>query len=67
LNYLKNFKLISLIEVGNRASWENKLFLTFDVDLEHEEVITDTLGLLHKYDVQATFFGNNRLYRTPDE
>ena len=56
----ENFKLISSIEVGNRASWENKLFLTFDVDWAHEEVITDTLDLLHKYDVQATFFGTHQ-------
>jgi len=59
LNYLENFKLISSIEVGIRASWENKLFLTFDVDWALEEVITDTLDLLYKYDVPVSVLLNS--------
>ena len=59
MNCIEKFKLISSIEVDNLATWENKLFLTFDIDWAHDEVISDTLNLLYNNDVPATFFATH--------
>ena len=50
------FSLISNIELDNRCSWEEKLFLTFDIDWAPEFVIKDTVELLYKNQAKATLF-----------
>lgn len=39
-----------------RDDWQSSIFLTFDLDWAADFVISDTLDLLEKKDVQATFF-----------
>src|SRR5258708_1040997 len=39
-----------------KNNFENKLFLTFDIDWASDEVLGYTLDLLEKYTICATFF-----------
>lgn len=50
------FQNISGISCSRKESWQNSLFLTFDVDWAHDEVISDVVDLLESYDVPATWF-----------
>lgn len=44
------------IDIGNEASWQQRLFLTFDTDWAHDEIIADTIDLLDAFGVSATWF-----------
>jgi len=50
------FEHIKNVDVNNRETWEDKIFLTFDIDWASDEVITFTLDIIERYDVKATFF-----------
>ena len=50
-----NFGNISDINVGNELA-EGDLFLTFDIDWAHDDVIRDCMVLVERYDASATFF-----------
>lgn len=50
------FGRISELAVGDEHSWDAALFLTFDLDWAHDEVVADTLGLLEAQGVAATIF-----------
>ena len=50
------FKKISDINVNNPKSWEKNFFLTFDIDWAHDKVINDTIDLVERFDVCATWF-----------
>ena len=50
------FENIKTIDVKNKSSWRSKLFLTFDVDWCSDEVLSYTLDIIEKYDINATFF-----------
>ena len=54
-----DYGLISSINTENIDTWENKIFLTFDIDWAHDEVIEDTLNLLSHYKVPGTFFATH--------
>jgi len=54
-----DYGLISSINTENINTWENKIFLTFDIDWAHDEVIEDTLDLLSHYKVPGTFFATH--------
>jgi hypothetical protein len=43
------------VDVGKSATW-NRLFLTFDVDWAHDEVLRDTIELIQPYDLPVTWF-----------
>ncbi|MBA3593218.1 MAG: hypothetical protein H0W47_05405 [Polaromonas sp.] len=51
-----HFGLINEIDVDDEASWKGRIFLSFDVDWAHDDVITDTLSLLEGHAVPATWF-----------
>ena len=53
---MNNFSNISKIEPNNKSSWENKIFLTFDMDWAHDEIIQDTLNILNSHNAQSTWF-----------
>lgn len=53
---MKLFGNISLILVDDKSSWQDKIFLTFDVDWAHDAVIHDTIDLMETADVAATWF-----------
>lgn len=48
--------VISSIQPENSSTWENKKFLTFDVDWAHDDVLNHTIDLVEKEDVYATWF-----------
>ena len=43
------FKTISQISINNPSTWEGKIFLTFDVDWAHDDVLKDTIEIVDKY------------------
>jgi hypothetical protein len=51
-----NFQTINSIDLNNQTSWENKVFLTFDIDWASDGVINDTIDLLEKHNIKATWF-----------
>lgn len=50
------FAKISDIDIENEKTWQNRIFLTFDLDWCIDGVLEYTLDILEKYDVKATFF-----------
>jgi hypothetical protein len=50
------FATISSVDPEKTDSWENKLFLTFDIDWAADDVINDTIKVVRKADVAATWF-----------
>lgn len=54
-----NFGWISEIDVESKASWVDRLFLTFDIDWASDEVVSYLINLLHEYGVKATFFATH--------
>ncbi|MCT7590682.1 polysaccharide deacetylase WbmS family protein [Aliarcobacter butzleri] len=50
------FENIKNVNVNNALSWENNIFLTFDIDWCTDEVLSYTLSIIEKYDIKATFF-----------
>lgn len=53
---LKKFEKINEINFSCDYSLENKIYLTFDVDWAHEEIIEYTLEILDLYNVKCTWF-----------
>jgi len=47
---------MSSISCEEPNSWQNKIFLTFDIDWAHDQIIEDVLQLLDLYEVWATLF-----------
>ncbi len=50
------FSTIKSINLSNRQSWEDHLFLTFDIDWASDEVLNYTIDIVEKHDVPATWF-----------
>lgn len=50
------FGKVTEIEVDNFETWEDKIFLTIDIDWAHDEVLEDTIDLVEKAEVAATWF-----------
>lgn len=51
-----DFSQIQKINPGFRESWNGKIFLSFDIDWAHDEVILDCYNLVSKYSVETTWF-----------
>jgi hypothetical protein len=51
-----SFSKISTIVPNKQETWEKKVFLTFDLDWAHDEVISDTIDLLDQSEVSSTWF-----------
>ncbi len=49
----KNIRDISLL---NNDSWQNKIFITFDIDWCSDEVLSYTLDIIEEFNIKATFF-----------
>ena len=52
----KVFSRLSTILLENPATWEGKIFLTFDIDWAHDQVLSDTIDLVEQANVEATWF-----------
>jgi len=53
---MNKFKKISTIKVDDDTSWKNSIFLTFDIDWAHDDVLMHTIELVEKADVAATWY-----------
>jgi hypothetical protein len=50
------FARVGDVEVANPATWDGRIFLTFDIDWAHDAVIADTIDLVEAAGVAATWF-----------
>jgi hypothetical protein len=50
------FEKIQNIDLNDKSTWEEKIFLTFDVDWASDEVLDYCLKTIKKYEIRTTFF-----------
>lgn len=50
------FSQISKISPNVRDTWSDRIFLTFDIDWAHDDILMDTITLISKASVAATWF-----------
>lgn len=50
------FETISSIDLNFPTSWQEKLFLTLDVDWAHDEILNDSIYLIEQAGISATWF-----------
>jgi hypothetical protein len=50
------FATIKTITLLDETSWKDKVFITLDIDWCHDNILNDSIDLLEKYDVSATWF-----------
>ena len=48
--------MISKINIEEKNTWENKTFLTLDIDWADDDILIDSIKLLEKTKVEATWF-----------
>jgi hypothetical protein len=53
------FQTLSSIKPESSSSWDNKIFLTFDTDWAHDEVILDSYAIVAKAGCRSTWFITN--------
>lgn len=44
------------IRLDEPSTWQDKLFLTLDIDWVHDEILANTIDLLDRWELQATWF-----------
>lgn len=49
-------KTISSIQVGSADDWSTVPYLTFDIDWAHDDILADTINIVEKFGVSATWF-----------
>jgi hypothetical protein len=52
----RTFATISSVQPAQPETWEGRVFLTFDIDWAHDEVIASAIDLVEEYGVAATWF-----------
>lgn len=53
---MTTFKTITTIKFDDESTWKNAIFLTFDIDWAHDDVVNDTVDLVETADIAATWF-----------
>lgn len=53
------FSNISSILVDNKSSWQDNIFLTFDIDWAHDVALHDTIDLVEEAGVAATWYATH--------
>lgn len=53
---MTDFRTISQISVDDDATWKDSIFLTFDIDWAHDDVLSDTIDLVERAYVAATWY-----------
>jgi hypothetical protein len=56
---MKVFSNISSILVDDKWSWQDRIFLTFDIDWAHDAVLHDTIDLVEEAGVAATWYATH--------
>lgn len=66
------FGRISEIQAEDEASWQDRSFLSFDIDWAHDDIVHDCIDLVEEMGVKATWFATHqsptldRLRANPD-
>jgi hypothetical protein len=55
-NFNEKFSFISEIMPEKEKTWKNKIFLTFDMDWCHDDIIVDTYNLILKHKIKSSWF-----------
>lgn len=53
------FARISEVDLADRATWDDRIFLTFDIDWAADDVLADTVELVERSGVAATWFATH--------
>ena len=53
---MSRLSTISRIELREESSWNNKIFLTFDIDWAHDDVLNNVIDIVEESNVSATWF-----------
>ena len=53
---MNNFGHITDIDPNDSSTWENKYFVTFDIDWAVDEILSDSIDLIEQYDIPVTWF-----------
>ena len=53
---MPEFRTIASVQVDNESSWEDAIFLTFDIDWAHDSLLADTIDFVEAAGVNATWF-----------
>ena len=56
MGFSETFGCISNIHSDDPSTWENKLFITFDIDWAHYDVLSDIIDVVERADVAAIWF-----------
>lgn len=56
MNNSKKPARVSEIVVNDINTWKNHIFLTFDIDWAHDEILKDTIDLIENAGIAATWF-----------
>jgi len=53
---MNEFSQIKKIQVDQKVSYSGKIFLTFDMDWAHDDILSDTIDLVEAADIDATWY-----------
>jgi hypothetical protein len=53
---MKKFSHISAIEPETESTWINKVFLSFDIDWAHDDILADAINIVREAGVASTWF-----------
>ena len=53
---MTEFRNVSSIQIDNPSSWEDVIFLTFDIDWVHDRLLAETIDLVEQAHVKATWY-----------
>lgn len=56
---ISHYGLIGQIDVDDVNLWKSRIFLSFDIDWAHDEVIDDVLQVLNEHQASATLFATH--------
>lgn len=56
IEIMLNFLKLSDISLSDKSLWNKSVFLTFDMDWACDAILADTLGMVERYKVSATWF-----------
>lgn len=54
------FALLSTIDPKDKSTWEGKIFLTFDIDWAHDNIISSLVDLISLYGTPVTFYATHK-------
>lgn len=53
---MRNFRTIFPIVADDKSTWDDAVFLTFDIDWANDDVLNDTIAIMERAETAATWF-----------